>query len=225
MARRSRKESLETRERLLDAALEVFQARGVSRPSLSDIAVRAGVTRGAIYVHFANKADLFSALLDRTLLPPEALSAWNPCAGTPLERLHASCVFLLRQTALDPHWTTMFDIVFHKCEKLEENGAIVQRLRRAREEGMGNLARLAREAVAEGELPADLDVDLAIGLLHSSLIGTMSQWLLHRTGVDLATQATACADALVHMLRTAPSLRRGAATGTATCAARVAPIG
>ncbi|MCB9683148.1 MAG: TetR family transcriptional regulator [Alphaproteobacteria bacterium] len=213
VARRTKEDAARTREELLDAAEEVFLERGVSRPSLCDIAARAGLTRGAIYVHFENKADLFSALLDRFLLPAEALSSWNPEAGTPLQRLHAACLYLMRETAEDAHWRRMLDIVFHKCEKLEENGAIVQRLRASRSGTMAHMEGLLREAIAAGDAPSDLDVGLAIELLHACVVGTMSQWLVHARDVDLAAHAAPFADALVHMVLTAPSLRRAADAG------------
>src|SRR5690606_18567469 len=71
MARRSKAEALETRETILDAAIEVFHQHGVARPSLTEVARLAGVTRGAVYGHFRNKADLFNALCDRIRLPAE----------------------------------------------------------------------------------------------------------------------------------------------------------
>ena len=72
MVRRTKEEALETRDRILDTAEQVFSERGVARTSLADIADAAGVTRGAIYWHFKNKGDLFSAMLDRVALPMEA---------------------------------------------------------------------------------------------------------------------------------------------------------
>jgi hypothetical protein len=44
---------------------------GVARTSLQQVAAEAGVTRGAIYWHFKDKAELFSAMMDRVLLPCE----------------------------------------------------------------------------------------------------------------------------------------------------------
>ena len=58
MPRKTKEEAQETRQRILDAAERVFQMQGVSRTSLAHIADAAGVTRGAIYWHFRNKADL-----------------------------------------------------------------------------------------------------------------------------------------------------------------------
>jgi AcrR family transcriptional regulator len=62
----SRKESqLQTRERLLDAALEVFSRRGFYAASVDEIAAEAGYSKGAIYSNFSNKEELFLALIDR----------------------------------------------------------------------------------------------------------------------------------------------------------------
>jgi len=64
--RMSRKESqLQTRERLLDAALEVFSRRGYSAASVDEIAAEAGFSKGAVYSNFSSKEDLFLALIDR----------------------------------------------------------------------------------------------------------------------------------------------------------------
>lgn len=57
----------ETRARILAAAMQVFAQKGWQRSSLDEIAHAAGMTKGAIYWHFRNKADLFFALLDARL--------------------------------------------------------------------------------------------------------------------------------------------------------------
>lgn len=68
MARVTREESqAHTRIALLDAAATEFAERGFGGASLDRIASRAGFTRGAVYSNFADKADLFVALLDHRL--------------------------------------------------------------------------------------------------------------------------------------------------------------
>jgi AcrR family transcriptional regulator len=54
-----------TRALLLDAAEDVFAAKGFMAASVDDIAHTAGYTKGAIYKHFATKEDLFLAVSDR----------------------------------------------------------------------------------------------------------------------------------------------------------------
>jgi AcrR family transcriptional regulator len=57
------------REAILAAALDEFSARGFAAARLEDVARRAGVAKGTIYLHFANKEALFQELV-RTMLGP-----------------------------------------------------------------------------------------------------------------------------------------------------------
>ncbi|MBG0855777.1 TetR/AcrR family transcriptional regulator [Streptomyces spinoverrucosus] len=54
-----------TRERLLDAAVEVFAERSALDANMDDIAKAAGVARATVYAHFTNKSDVVLALAQR----------------------------------------------------------------------------------------------------------------------------------------------------------------
>ncbi|MDO8107074.1 helix-turn-helix domain-containing protein [Isoptericola sp. b441] len=54
-----------TRERLMDAAFEVFGEQGLAATSVEQIAERAGFTRGAFYSNFSSKEELLLALMAR----------------------------------------------------------------------------------------------------------------------------------------------------------------
>ena len=66
-------------EEIISAALEVFADRGFAATKLEDVARRAGVTKGTIYLYFENKEALFKALIRQTIVPViaqgEALAA------------------------------------------------------------------------------------------------------------------------------------------------------
>jgi AcrR family transcriptional regulator len=96
MVRRTKKEAAATRDALLDAALRVFRDRGVAHTSLEEVAAAAGVTRGAVYWHFKDKADLFTALCERVQLPMERCSL---AGGAP--RRSARCAAHARHQWLD----------------------------------------------------------------------------------------------------------------------------
>jgi AcrR family transcriptional regulator len=53
-----------TRERILDAALEVFARKGYHRAIVDDIVRASGTSKGAVYHHFPNKEAVFLALVD-----------------------------------------------------------------------------------------------------------------------------------------------------------------
>jgi AcrR family transcriptional regulator len=56
-------------EEILSAALEVFTDRGFAATKLEDVAKRAGVTKGTIYLYFDSKEALFKALIRETIVP------------------------------------------------------------------------------------------------------------------------------------------------------------
>jgi AcrR family transcriptional regulator len=51
------------------AALEVFAERGFAATRLEDIAAKAGVTRGTLYLYFSNKEELFKAVVRQSIVP------------------------------------------------------------------------------------------------------------------------------------------------------------
>jgi AcrR family transcriptional regulator len=56
-------------EEILMAALDVFADRGFAATKLEDVARRAGVTKGTIYLYFKNKEALFKAIVRGTIVP------------------------------------------------------------------------------------------------------------------------------------------------------------
>lgn len=67
MPRRTKEDALKTRQLLIESAIQQFALRGVTSTTLADIADAAGVTRGAVYWHFASKADLFNEMWQQQL--------------------------------------------------------------------------------------------------------------------------------------------------------------
>lgn len=59
----AKSKNLEREQRILDAAVELFVHYGYDKTTVSDIAQKAGISKGAIYLHFTSKDDLFEALL------------------------------------------------------------------------------------------------------------------------------------------------------------------
>src|SRR6516225_7601312 len=57
------------RNSILDAALDEFSARGFAAARLDDVAKRAGVAKGTIYLYFADKESLFQELIRIKMVP------------------------------------------------------------------------------------------------------------------------------------------------------------
>jgi AcrR family transcriptional regulator len=56
-------------DEILAAALESFAARGFAATRLEDVAARAGISKGTLYLYFKGKEELFEAVVRATLLP------------------------------------------------------------------------------------------------------------------------------------------------------------
>jgi AcrR family transcriptional regulator len=54
---------IDTRDRILDTALDLFIEKGYDAVSLREIAEQVGVTKAALYYHFSSKEDIFRALV------------------------------------------------------------------------------------------------------------------------------------------------------------------
>ena len=55
----------DTKEQILLTALELFSRKGFDAVSVSDIAEKLGITKGALYRHYASKQDIFEKILER----------------------------------------------------------------------------------------------------------------------------------------------------------------
>ena len=81
----------ETRQRIVDAAVELHTTVGPARASLAAIAERAGVTRPTVYAHFPDADSLFRACAGhvRATVPPPDTTAWHSIHD-PAERLEVA---------------------------------------------------------------------------------------------------------------------------------------
>src|SRR4030088_972214 len=74
--------SMARREAILHAALDEFSARGFAAARLDDVAKRAGVAKGTIYLHFKDKEALFQELIRTALGPLSGRLSAPPPAGS-----------------------------------------------------------------------------------------------------------------------------------------------
>jgi TetR/AcrR family acrAB operon transcriptional repressor len=211
--RRTKEAALETRNRILNSAETVFYQEGVAHTSLSDVAAAAGVTRGAIYGHFRNKADLFGAMIDRVQLPIGALFAAtvDPLGANPLSQLRHVIVLLLCDVASNEQVHRVFDVLFTKCEYSIQMDQLAKRNVAAAREARHRIARAVLSAVTKGQLPVDLDVRRAAAMLHAMIGGVLREWLLDNSALSLPIDAECIADACLDLLRFSAALRTPAA--------------
>lgn len=117
----------ETKERILETALELFAQSGYLGTSMSDIAARLGITKAALYKHYAGKQEILDRIVQRMNELDAARAAAYEMPGaapegfaqaylnTPLDRIRAY------STAQFDHWTREpFSANFRKMLMLEQ---------------------------------------------------------------------------------------------------------
>lgn len=190
MVRRTKEEALATRHKLLDAAEHLFQAQGVSRTSLQDIARRAGATRGAVYWHFKDKADLFNAMMERVTLPLE--QAFQERLGQegqtdPLARIRSGVGEALVRIASDPQTRRVFEVATHKVEYVDELVEVRRRHLKSRSDFLVQVERGFLAAAQRHEVQLPVSAATAAQGLHAIIDGLIQSWMLESTDFDLVT--------------------------------------
>ncbi|HEV2171701.1 MAG TPA: helix-turn-helix domain-containing protein [Candidatus Binatus sp.] len=170
---------------LIDAAMELFASYGYRGTSLSRIARAAGVTKGALYWHFADKEEFFLAVVERVL------NDWNRSVGVP-------------KSSNDVEYRAEFLEMFEKNGELNEKFPWVTRLLliitleshkigprvlRAMRKAQGRqrefLRRVVERGKAIGVFDPSLDADWAAIQIWTSSIGLAQLWYLHGPKFEL----------------------------------------
>jgi TetR/AcrR family transcriptional regulator, acrAB operon repressor len=207
MVRRTKEEALETRSRILDAAERVFYDSGVANASLEDIASAAEVTRGAIYWHFRDKAELFDAMMQRVVLPVEDMLERTGCCAeaNPLELLRRATIDVLMRTTRDARMQRVFDIAYHKCEYVGDAAGVRERHIASQRECLRTIEAGFSACVAAGQLPKSVDPQrAAIGAL-SLVSGLIANWVLAPRSFSLERHAEALVDTYFRGLVSTPA--------------------
>ncbi|MDR2165260.1 MAG: TetR family transcriptional regulator [Zoogloeaceae bacterium] len=204
MVRKTKEDARITRSRILDAAMELFERQGVSRTSLNDIAHHAGVTRGAIYWHFKNKVELFTAMIERLACPLllEREKRARLMQENPLEFLDTITREFIGRLEHDPNFFRMFEIFWHKCEYVGEMEAIRHKHLKEGESHIDIIQRSFAIAREKGQIGADLTPhQAAIGLV-ALIDGLIFNWTKNRALFSLETYAPQIFNAFLRGIRT-----------------------
>ncbi|MEW4439915.1 efflux pump transcriptional repressor MexZ [Pseudomonas paraeruginosa] len=210
MARKTKEESQKTRDGILDDAERVFLEKGVGNTAMADLADAAGVSRGAVYGHYKNKIEVCLAMCDRAFARIEVP---DERADVPaLDILLRAGMGFLRQCCEPGSVQRVLEILYLKCERSDENEPLLRRRELLEKQGQRLGLRLIRRAVAQGELPARLDVELASVYLQSlwdGVCGTLA-WT-ERLRNDPWNRAERLFRAGIDSLRGSPHLLRAEA--------------
>jgi AcrR family transcriptional regulator len=182
----------ETRERLVTAAMTLFAEHGLDAPSLDDICDRAGYTRGAFYVHFTDRDDLITAVMDRvgrTFL--DALSGANDdlatIAGRFVVALASGAYPLTRKGGIRP---------YQLLDACARSPAIRKKYVALVEETIERLSKATKQSQKKKAVRSDLSSDAMARMLVCVVIGVQTLMDL-----EVPIDATKNAEWILELLR------------------------
>ena len=132
---------------------------------------------------------------------------------------------MLHQAATNARVRRVFDIVFHKCEYVDEMEALKARHLECCGKCLAEIARGFANAIRKGQLPAGVDPRRAAVGLHALIDGLLANWVLDPAYHPLAAEAEKIVDSHLAGLAAAPLAGTGQTlfrTGKNTPARRAA---
>jgi len=197
MPRRAAKRSPQaSREDILEAATACFAERGYHLTKVDDIAERAGLSKGAVYWHFANKRDLFLALLDQEtyqrMAPALASGADAPDGPSAIHRI--SEAFL----AQAPTSLPVIELTLEYLAQASRDDELRGRLELMYQAFSDQLSAIVEQGVQEGTF-RDVGAQEAAGFIAATLDGLLLQKVV-RPEMDLPAMWRAAEDLIMEGL-------------------------
>lgn len=207
--RRTKEDSELTRTAILDAAERAFCEKGYAVTTIDGISRAAGVTRGAFYWHFRDKADLLGALYARSMLPQEQIltTAAEMCSD-PLCSLLDAGIASLREFEVDEGKQRMFRIMSDLTIGCE--GRV--NLARVDAELDALILRVMTRAKDEGMLHDDFSAAEAAVFVSVTIGGLLGEWLRSGKTFPLASLGETLLCRHIAMLRGTDRDRSSAAS-------------
>jgi AcrR family transcriptional regulator len=155
-----------TRRQLLDAAKRLFNERGYEAATVRDIAAAAGLSTGAVFASFADKADLFGEVIidDCEALAAHVKSAIRDEAGTEAALLR---LFAMAYAFHRDHLPLVQAAIGHSWMAAPE---AARRVRGAARRVQALVDEVLRRGVERGELSRDLDIRLTNEMIWDSFV-------------------------------------------------------
>lgn len=160
-----------TRQKLLERAFEEIHRNGFRAASLDSILEDAGVTKGALYHHFANKAELGYAVIDE-VVRPRIEEMWRPVAdaGNPIDAALLAIRDRLRERAdLALAFGCPFNNLCQEMSPVDEG--FRTRLNRILHEWRDAVTDALRRGQHNGSVCRDVDPRAAAAFIVSSIEG------------------------------------------------------
>jgi AcrR family transcriptional regulator len=171
---------------LIDAAMDLFASYGYRGTSLARIARAAGVTKGALYWHFADKEEFFIAVVAKVLGEWELVFEKSTHASRAAEfRAEFGRMFdtMAALNEKNPWVSRLLLIIALESHKIGPR--VLRSMRKANLHGVASFRELVEHGQRLGVFEAELDPGWAATQIFSSYLGLAMLWYLHGPRFDL----------------------------------------
>ena len=171
---------------LIDAAMDLFASYGYRGTSLARIARAAGVTKGALYWHFADKEEFFIAVVAKVLGEWELIFEKSARATNAAEfRAEFERMFqtLAALNEKNPWVSRLLLIIALESHKIGPR--VLRSMRKANLHGIASFREQVERGQRLGIFDAELDPGWAATQIFSSYLGLAMLWYLHGPRFDL----------------------------------------
>src|ERR1700720_4223479 len=171
---------------LIDAAMDLFASYGYRGTSLARIARAAGVTKGALYWHFADKEEFFIAVVAKVLGEWELIFEKSAQASNAAEfRAEFARMFdtMAALNEKNPWVTRLLLIIALESHKIGPR--VLRSMRKANLHGISSFRRLVECGQSLGVVDTQMEAGWAATEIFSSYLGLAMLWYLHGPRFDL----------------------------------------
>jgi len=186
----ARRRTDDKRQRILDAAVKVFAKKGYHGAKVAEIAKKAGVADGTIYLYFRNKEDILVSLFDEVMQEhiEQARAEIARVEGAP-ERLRVAARHHLKLFSGNEDLAVVFQVELRQSTKF---------LERFTASWLQDYFKLLQNVIAEGQRDGSIRPELPKKLATKALFGILDEmvtsWTLGRKDYDVGNLADPVVD-------------------------------
>lgn len=155
MARKTKEDAQKTRDQILDAAEHVFYRKGFTLATMADIAEMAQLSRGAVYGHYHGKLEVATAMAERVIQQASPFQV-QPALSA-LDNLKQYCLQEIR-SYIEP--SSIQRVLFFLYVGIDDSPELLQLRFAWEKKRISQIDSLLKQAIAQGELSAEVDFDL-----------------------------------------------------------------
>lgn len=163
---------------ILSAAINTFAEYGYYGATMDEIASRAGVTKGALYWHYANKRDLFLAVFQYAFVEIDIITEdILRGEGSVWDRLEAGVSAYLEYYQNNPDLISLLRTMVFEGKDADD-ADLIALIKEAYSRNLELLEEVIKEGIAKGEFRSDLDIKGVVRIVSAMFDGVMFQSLL-----------------------------------------------